>query len=191
MRPQLADMPTNACFQPKGVAEVLLDEATLQSRIDEIASDINRDYQGKTVILLCILKGSIMFTADLMKRLHLDCRVDFMSISSYGDATESAGVVKLVKDASEDISGQHVLIIEDIIDSGLTLDFLCKTLTLRQPKSLKICTLLSKPSRRKVELPVDYLGFEIEDKFVVGYGLDCASKFRNLPYVGVVDPEQL
>lgn len=170
---------------------MLIDEEVLLARVDEIAQEINRDYQGQSVILLCILKGSLMFTAELMKRLHLDCRVDFMSISSYGNSTESDGVVKLVKDVSEDISGQDVLIVEDIIDSGLTLDFLCKTLSLRKPKSLKICTLLSKPSRRKVDLPVDYLGFEIEDKFVVGFGLDYASKFRNLPYVGVLDPAQL
>ncbi len=183
-------MPRTA-HVPQEVAEILLEEDVIQNRIDEMAEKINQDYAGKELILLCILKGSILFTSDLMKRLTLKVKVDFMSISSYGDATESSGVVKMVKDMEEDIKGKHVLIIEDIIDSGLTLDYLCRTLSLREPESLRICTLLSKPARRKVELPVDYLGFKIEDKFVVGYGLDYCALYRNLPYIGVLDPSRL
>lgn len=183
-------MPHTAHVPPE-VAEILIEEDVIQNRIDEMANKINEDYRGKELILLCILKGSILFTSDLMKRLNLKVKVDFMSISSYGDATESSGVVKMVKDMEEDIKGKNVLIIEDIIDSGLTLDYLCRTLSLREPASLRICTLLSKPARRKVELPVDYLGFKIEDKFVVGYGLDYCSLYRNLPYIGVLDPGRL
>lgn len=182
---------THATHQPRELTTVLLDEKTIQNRISELAHEINRDYRGEELILLCVLKGSVLFTVDLMKHLELRVAVDFISISSYGEATKSTGVVKMVKDMEEDIEGKHVLVVEDIVDTGLTLDYLRRSLAMREPKSLKICSLLSKPAHRKVDLPIDYLGFTIEDHFVVGYGLDYLSFYRNLPYIGVLDPSLL
>lgn len=173
---------------PPELTSVLLSEELIQQRIRELAETISRDYQNEELILLCVLKGSLMFTSDLMRHLDLRVMVDFIGISSYGESTRSSGVVRIVKDMEENISGRHVLVIEDIVDTGLTLNYLHGVLKLRNPASVKIATLLSKPSRRKVEVPIDYLGFEIDDHFVVGYGLDYKSFYRNLPYIGILDP---
>lgn len=166
--------------------EVMIDEAVVDARIQELGEEISRDYAGKSVHLICILKGSVYFTCELAKRITIPVTMDFMQCSSYGAATKSSGVVKLAKDLDEAITGLNVIIIEDIIDSGRTLAHLKNLLTQRNPESLKICTLLDKPERRVVDVEVDYTGFEIEDKFVVGYGLDYAQQYRNLPYIGVI-----
>ena len=175
---------------PPELTEVLLSEEQIQNRILELAAELSRDYAGKELILLCVLKGSTLFTADLMKRLDLRVNLDFISISSYGESTKSSGVVKIVKDMEESIRDKHVLVVEDIVDTGLTLNYLMKGLRLREPASVKICSLLSKPVRRKADVEIAYLGFEIEDKFVVGYGLDYKGFYRNLPYIGVLDPSR-
>ena len=167
--------------------DVMLDEAKVDKRIRELGEQISRDYQGKTVYLICILKGSVYFTCELAKRITVPVIMDFMQCSSYGAATKSSGVVKLSKDLDLAITDQDVIIIEDIIDSGRTLSHLKNLLAQRKPASLKICTLLDKPERRGVDVDVDYVGFQIEDKFVVGYGLDYDQQYRNLPYIGVVE----
>lgn len=167
--------------------DVMIDEAAVNKRIEELGEQISRDYAGKTVYLICILKGSVYFTCELAKRITVPVIMDFMQCSSYGAATRSSGVVKLSKDLDMAITDLDVIIIEDIIDSGRTLSHLKDLLGQRSPASLKICTLLDKPSRRVTEVEVDYVGFQIEDKFVVGYGLDYDQKYRNLPYIGVVE----
>lgn len=166
---------------------VLIEEEDVDKRINELAEQINRDYAGKSVHLICILKGSIFFTCELAKRITLPVTLDFMSVSSYGGGTESSGVVKIKKDLDEAIEGKDVIVIEDIIDSGRTLNNLLKVLATRNPNSIRLCTLLDKPDRRVVDVDVDYTGFVIPDKFVVGYGLDYDQKYRNLPYIGVVE----
>lgn len=177
---------------PQELTRILYDHETIQKRIVELAAEINRDYAGEEVVLLCVLKGAAMFLMDMSKHL-VECRPawDFISISSYGEATKSSGVVKMVKDMEESIRNRNVLIVEDIVDTGLTLDYLRRSLLMREPKSLKICSLLSKPARRKTEVQIDYLGFEVEDHFVVGYGLDYLSYYRNLPYIGILDPSRI
>ena len=166
--------------------EVMLQEDVVDARIKELGEQISRDYAGESVHLICILKGSVYFTCELAKRITVPVTMDFMQCSSYGAETKSSGIVKIVKDLDEPIIDRNVIIIEDIIDSGRTLSHLKKLLAQRSPKSLKICTLLDKPDRRVVDVPVEYVGFQIEDKFVVGYGLDYDQQYRNLPYVGVV-----
>lgn len=166
---------------------VLLSEEEVDKRISEIAERINKDYEGEQIHLICVLKGGIFFTCELSKRLRVPVSMDFMSVTSYGAATKSSGVVKIIKDLDEEIEGKNVLVAEDIIDSGRTLSYLLEYLRNRNPKSLKLCTLLDKPERRVVEVDVDYTCFEIPDEFVVGYGLDYAQKYRNLPYIGVVE----
>lgn len=166
---------------------VLISEEELEKRIGEMAEQINEEYKGKAVHLICVLKGSIFLTCGLAKRLTCPVTFDFMSVSSYGDAKESSGRVKIVKDLDESIEGKDVIIIEDIIDSGRTLSYLIDLLKARKPESLKLCTLLDKPDRRVSHVDVDYTGFQIPDKFVVGYGLDYAQKYRNLPYIGVIE----
>ncbi len=166
---------------------VLISEEDVDKRINELAQKINEDYAGMTVHLICILKGSIFFTCELAKRITLPVTLDFMSVSSYGGGTESIGTVKIKKDLDESIEGKDVIVIEDIIDSGRTLNNLLKVLKTRNPKSIRLCTLLDKPDRRVVDVDVDYTGFAIPDKFVVGYGLDYAQNYRNLPYIGVVE----
>ena len=166
---------------------VLISEEDVNKRINEVAALISRDYEGKEVHLICILKGGVFFTCELAKRLAVPVSLDFMSVSSYGAGTTSSGVVKIIKDLDEPLEGKHVLIVEDIIDSGHTLSKLKKVLQERHPDSVRICTLLDKQERREVEVEVDYVGFSIPDEFVVGYGLDYAQKYRNLPYVGVVE----
>ena len=166
---------------------VMIPEADIDAKIREVAAQITKDYEGKEVHLICILKGSIFFTCELAKRIDLPVTLDFMSVSSYGDGTESTGRVKIVKDLDDNMEGKHVIVVEDIIDTGRTLSHLLEVLKVRKPASLKLCTLLDKPDRRVVDVKVDYCGFEIPDEFVVGYGLDFAQKYRNLPYIGVVE----
>lgn len=166
---------------------VLLSEEEVDRRIAEIAGQISEDYQGEQVHLICVLKGGVFFTCELAKRLRMPVSLDFMSVSSYGSDTKSSGVVKIIKDLDEGIEGKHVLVVEDIIDSGRTLSYLLDNLKSRNPKSLRLCTLLDKPERRVVDVKVDYTCFCIPDEFVVGYGLDYAQKYRNLPYIGVVE----
>ena len=166
--------------------EVMLQEETVNRRIRELGEEISRDYEGKTVHLICILKGSVYFTCELAKRITVPVTMDFMQCSSYGAATKSSGVVRIVKDLDEPITGRDVIIVEDIIDSGNPLHYLVEILYKRQPKSIRICTLLDKPDRRVADVKVDYTGFEIPDEFVVGYGLDYAQKYRNLHFVGAV-----
>jgi hypoxanthine phosphoribosyltransferase len=166
---------------------VLISREELQAKIDELAAVIRADYEDKCPILVCVLKGAIFFMADLARRLPFDLEVEFMAVSSYGQSTESSGVVRILKDLDIDIEGRHILIVEDIVDSGLTLQYLTNNLGSRNPASIEIVTLLSKPSRRTAELRCRYTGFEIPNEFVVGYGLDYAEKYRNLPYIGVID----
>lgn len=166
---------------------VLISEEAVEKRIRELAKQITKDYEEKEVRLICVLKGSVFFTCELAKRIELPVTLDFMSVSSYGNGTESSGRVKIVKDLDEPIDGENVIIIEDIIDSGRTLSYLMDMLNARKPASLRLCTLLDKPDRRVTDVKVDYTGFEIPDKFVVGYGLDFAQKYRNLPYIGMVE----
>ncbi len=171
------------------VAKVLISEECLLQRVCELGAQITEDYGDSNPLLVCVLKGGYLFLADLTRRLGIRHGVDFMAISSYGNGTESSGVVRILKDLDSDISGRHVLVVEDIIDTGQTLAYLLENLRSRQPASIRVCTLLSKPARRQVDLTVDYVGFEIPDEFVVGYGLDYAEAYRNLPFIGVLKPE--
>ena len=165
-------------------SEILIDEDTLAGRVAQLGKQISEDYKGESILLVGILKGSIPFIADLMRKIEIeDLQIDYMSVSSYGHSTKSSGVVRILKDLDSDVKGKNIIIVEDIIDTGLTLAYLKEYLLGRAPKSLKICTLLDKPSRRKVELRGDYVGFEVEDKFIVGYGLDIDQKYRNLPFI--------
>lgn len=168
---------------------VLIDEKTVDQRIEEIGKEISKAYEGKCVHMICILKGSVFFACELAKRITVPVTLDFMSVSSYGNDTKSSGVVKIVKDLDEPLEGKDVLIVEDIIDSGRTLSYLIEILKQRKPASLQLCTLLDKPDRRVKPVHVDYTCFDIPDEFVVGYGLDYAQKYRNLPFIGVVEPE--
>ena len=173
----------------EAVEEVLIDEEALRRRIGELGEEISRDYQGREVLLVGVLKGAVFFMADLMRELTIPCEIDFMAISSYGAATDSSGVVRILKDLDANISGRDVLVVEDIIDSGLTLSYLMRSLKARKPASLEICALLTKPERREIDVPVKFVGFEIPNKFVIGYGLDFAERYRNLPYVAVLHPD--
>ena len=168
---------------------VLLSEEEVDKRVRELAEMISCDYQGKEIHLICVLRGSVFFACELAKRITVPVTIDFMCVSSYGNEKKSSGVVKIVKDLDDFIENRDVLVVEDIIDSGRTLSYLMANLKSRNPRSLKLCTLLDKPERRVIETEVDYVGFEIPDEFVVGYGLDYAQKYRNLPYIGIVDFE--
>ena len=171
------------------VGEVLIEANALSSRVAELGSEISADYEGRDLLLIGVLKGAVFFMADLMRKLTIPCEVDFMAISSYGASTDSSGVVRILKDLDINIEGRHVLVVEDIIDSGLTLSYLMRNLESREPATLEICALLTKPDRREIEVPVRYVGFEIPNRFVIGYGLDFAERYRNLPYVGVLSEE--
>ena len=160
--------------------DVMISEEEIAKKVEELAKQIEKDYEGEQLLVVGILKGASVFVSDLIRKINLDVNIDFMSVSSYGNGTESSGTVRILK------AGKNVLIVEDIIDSGLTLSNLVKELEIRNPKSLKLCTLLDKPERRTSNIPVDYVGFVIEDKFIVGYGIDWAEKYRNLPYIGSV-----
>lgn len=173
----------------KDISKVLLSKEQLQQKTKELGEIISRDYEGKNLMVVCVLKGGVMFTSDLLKEITIPVELDFMAISSYGASTSTSGIVRILKDLETDIQGKDILIVEDIIDSGLTLQYLKDLLISRGPKSVKICTILNKPARRKVNVHVDYKGFDIPDEFVVGYGLDYAEKYRNLPFVGVLKPD--
>ena len=173
----------------RGVSKVLIEEDAVASRVAELGADVSADYAGKDLLLVGVLKGAVFFMADLMRRLTIPCEVDFMAISSYGAATDSSGVVRILKDLDINIEGRNVLVVEDIIDSGLTLSYLMRNLESREPASLEICALLTKPERREIDVPVRWIGFEIPNRFVIGYGLDFAERYRNLPYVGVLSDE--
>lgn len=173
----------------KHIAKVLIGPSEIQSRIAELGRQISHDYKGEDLIVVCILKGAFLFTSDLCRTIDLPQKLDFMAVSSYGDSTRSSGIVKIEKDLSESIQGKHVLIVEDIIDSGLTLSYIVKILQDRQPKDIKVCVLCNKPSNQQQFVKVDYCGFTLEDEFVVGYGLDYRGYLRNLPYIGVVRDE--
>jgi hypoxanthine phosphoribosyltransferase len=169
------------------VGEVLIDEDALASRITELADEVSTDYAGRDLLLIGVLKGAVFFMADLMRQITVPCEVDFMAISSYGGSTDSSGVVRILKDLDINIRDRDVLVVEDIIDSGLTLQYLMRNLRSREPSSLEVCALMTKPARREIEIPVRYIGFEIPNRFVIGYGLDFAERYRNLPYVGVLN----
>lgn len=170
------------------IQEVLFSEQQLADKVAELGARISADYAGKDPLIVSVLKGSYVFMADLTRRISIPCNVDFMAVSSYGAGTKTTGEVQIIKDIGSKIDGRHLIIVEDILDSGVTLSFLIKVLKARGAASIRLCTLLSKPERRKVDVPVDYLGFEIPDAFVVGYGLDYAEKYRNLPYIGILKP---
>jgi hypoxanthine phosphoribosyltransferase len=171
---------------PEHVVTMLSPEV-IAERVRELGSQIAREFDGASLVLVCVLKGSFVFTADLMRAIALPVRVDFLGVRSYGEGTESSGVVQITQDLSRPIEGEDVLIVEDIVDTGLTIAHLMDLLRTRQPRSVKVCALLHKPSRARVDIKVDYVGFTIDDRFVVGYGLDFAEKYRNLPYIGVVE----
>lgn len=173
----------------KDIKKILIDEDTLQGRIRELGAKITEDYKDKELFLICVLKGAVVFVSDLMKRIDLPLEVDFMAVSSYGSDTKSSGVVRILKDLNKGIEGKHVLVVEDIIDSGLTLSYLIENLKARCPESVEICTILDKSERRKANINIKYTGFQVPDEFVVGYGLDYAEKYRNLPYVAILKEE--
>jgi hypoxanthine phosphoribosyltransferase len=173
----------------RAVGEILIDEETLGARIAELGVEVSADYQGRDLLLIGVLKGAVFFMADLMRHLTVQCEVDFMAISSYGASTDSSGIVRILKDLDINIEGRDVLVVEDIIDSGLTLSYLMRNLESREPASLEVCALMTKPARREIDVPVRYIGFEIPNRFVVGYGLDFGERYRNLPYVAVLSAE--
>ena len=173
----------------RGVSKVLIEEDAVAARVAELGADVSTDYADKDLLLVGVLKGAVFFMADLMRRLTIPCEVDFMAISSYGASTDSSGVVRILKDLDINIEGRDVLVVEDIIDSGLTLSYLMRMLASRNPASLEVCALLTKPARREIDVPVRYTGFEIPNEFVIGYGLDFGERYRNLPYVAVLDPD--
>src|ERR671916_2379115 len=169
----------------EAIGEVLVQADELQHRVRQLGQEITRDYEGEELLLVGVLKGAIFFLSDLMRQIDVPCEVDFMAVASYGSSTDSSGVVRILKDLDAAIEGRDVLIVEDIVDSGLTLQYLMRSLGARGPRSLEVCALLTKPERRKVELPIRYVGFEIPNRFAVGYGLDHAERYRNLPFVAV------
>ncbi len=168
------------------IGEILVQQDDLAHRIAQLGEEISRDYDGRSLLLVGVLKGAIFFVSDLMRHLQCECEVDFMAVASYGSKTDSSGVVRILKDLDAPIEGRDVLIVEDIVDSGLTLSYLLRTLKARDPATLEVCALLTKPERRKIDLPIRYVGFEIPNRFAIGYGLDHAERFRNLPYVAVL-----
>jgi len=172
------------------IGEILVQPDELAHRVRELGAELSRDYAGRDLLLIGVLKGAVFFLADLMRHIEVPCEVDFMAVSSYGSSTDTSGVVRILKDLDEPLEGRHVLIVEDIVDSGLTLQYLMRTLETRGPASLEVCALLTKPERRLVETPARYVGFEIPDKFAIGYGLDYAERYRNLPYVATLELEE-
>ncbi|HYW68401.1 MAG TPA: hypoxanthine phosphoribosyltransferase [bacterium] len=173
------------------LGKILLSEKQIQDRVAELGARISEDYADEPPILVNVLKGGVIFLADLIRAIKIPIEIDFMEVSSYGDGTESTGVVRILEDLSQSIEGRHVLIIEDIIDTGHTLTYIIQNLETRQPKSVKICTLLDRRGRREVEMELDYVGFVVPDKFVIGYGLDLAQKYRNLPHISVLEDEEI
>jgi hypoxanthine phosphoribosyltransferase len=173
-------------LQDEHIGEILVQADELQHRIKQMAAEVSRDYKGRDLLLIGVLKGAVFFLSDLMRELDIPCEVDFMAVASYGSSTDSSGVVRILKDLDAPLEGRNVLIVEDIVDSGLTLQYLMRTLQARGPASIEVCALLTKPERRKVDAPARYVGFEIPDKFAIGYGLDYAERYRNLPYVATL-----
>jgi hypoxanthine phosphoribosyltransferase len=173
-------------LQDEHIGEILVQADELQHRIKQMAAEVSRDYKGRDLLLIGVLKGAVFFLSDLMRELDIPCEVDFMAVASYGSSTDSSGVVRILKDLDAPLEGRNVLIVEDIVDSGLTLQYLMRTLQARGPASIEVCALLTKPERRKVDTPARYVGFEIPDKFAIGYGLDYAERYRNLPYVATL-----
>ncbi|MBQ3133487.1 MAG: hypoxanthine phosphoribosyltransferase [Clostridia bacterium] len=171
------------------IAEVLYSEAELEAICARLGKQISKDYEGKNLFVVGVLKGSLVFMADLIRHITIPCEIDFLSVSSYGGGTSTSGEVQLIKDLTCPLQDKDLLVVEDILDSGVTLSFLLETLSARHPSSIRLCTLLDKPARRRVDITADYIGAEVEDKFIVGYGLDYAQKYRNLPYIGVLKPE--
>ena len=171
------------------IQSVLVSNEAIQARLDELAAQINRDYAGKELLLVCILKGAVAVFADILRRIEIPCSIDFMASSSYGSSTKSSGVVRILKDLDHGIEGKDVLVVEDIVDSGMSMKYLLENLETRSPASIRILSLLDKPSRRRVELQPDYVGFTIPDEFVIGYGLDYGEKYRNLPDVCILSPK--
>lgn len=171
------------------IEKVLISQEELASRIKTIGEEITADYDGKEILMIGVLRGAVIFMADLARAIKVPVAIDFMAVSSYGSSTTSSGIVRILKDLDEEVQGKHLLIVEDIIDSGLTLKYLLENLKSRKPASIKICTLLNKPERRKADVDISYNGFIVPDEFVVGYGLDYAEKYRNLPFIGVLKPE--
>jgi hypoxanthine phosphoribosyltransferase len=168
------------------IGEVLVQKDALENRVRQLGAEISRDYEGRNPLLVGVLKGAVFFLSDLMRRIDIPCEVDFMAVASYGSSTDSSGVVRILKDLDATIEGRDVLIVEDIVDSGLTLQYLLRSLGAREPASVEVCALLVKPERRKVDLPIRYVGFEIPNRFAIGYGLDHAERHRNLPYVAAL-----
>jgi hypoxanthine phosphoribosyltransferase len=168
------------------IGETLVEAADLERRVAELGAEISRDYADKDLVMIGVLKGAVPFLADLMRTLEVECEIDFMAVSSYGSATDSSGVVRILKDLDASIEGRDVLLVEDIVDSGLTLHYLFKNLRARNPRSLEVCALLTKPDRRRVDLPIRYVGFEIPNRFAIGYGLDHGQRYRNLPFVAAL-----
>ncbi|HIS68601.1 MAG TPA: hypoxanthine phosphoribosyltransferase [Candidatus Gallacutalibacter stercoravium] len=171
------------------IGSVLLSESQLQEMVAQLGRRISEDYRGKNLLMVSILKGSVVFMSDLMRHITIPCRIDFMSVSSYGSGVKTSGIVKIVKDLDIPLGGYDLLVVEDILDSGMTLQYILELLQARGPASIKLCTLLDKPERRKVDIKADYVGCQVPDEFVVGYGLDYDEKYRNLPYVGILKPE--
>lgn len=171
------------------ILKVLISEEELQNKVAELGKKISEDYQGKNLMMVSVLKGSVVFMADLMRAITVPCEIDFMSVSSYGSSVKTSGVVKIIKDLDQNLEGKDLLLVEDILDSGMTLSYITGLLKQRGPSSIRLCTLLDKPERRQADVAADYFGFVVPDEFVVGYGLDYAEKYRNLPYVGILKPE--
>jgi hypoxanthine phosphoribosyltransferase len=176
---------------PEGVGEILIPPDRLQERVGELAEEIARDYAGRDLLVIGVLKGAVFFIADLVRRLSIPCEIDFMAVASYGSSTHSSGVVRILKDLDASIVGRDVLVVEDVIDSGLTLSYLMKNLASRQPATLEVCTLLTKPGHRRLAIPTRYVGFDLPDVFVVGYGLDFDERFRQLPYIAALAEDML
>lgn len=170
------------------ISEILISEEEIKNTVARLGEEISRDYEGKDLILISVLKGSVIFMADLMRAVKIPCKIDFMAVSSYGSGTKTSGEVKIIKDLTESIEGADIVIVEDILDSGVTLSYLKKLLLARNPASIRICTLLDKPERRKADITADYVGTTVPDSFAVGYGLDYAEKYRNLPFIGILKP---
>lgn len=169
------------------IGEILVQQDDLAHRVKELGRAVSADYEGRDLLMIGVLKGAVFFLSDLMREVSVPCELDFMAVSSYGSSTDSSGVVRILKDLDASIEGREVLLVEDIVDSGLTLSYLLRTLKARDPASLEVCALLTKPERRKVELPIRYVGFEIPDRFAIGYGLDHSERYRNLPYVAALE----
>lgn len=171
------------------IEETLFTEEQIQAIVEKIGKQISEDYRDKDLLMVSVLKGSLMFMADLMRKITIPCAIDFLSVSSYGNGTSTSGEVRILKDLGSTVEGKDLLIVEDILDSGVTLSYLLKTLSARKPASIRLCTFLDKPERRRVDIKADYIGASVPDKFIVGYGLDYAEKYRNIPFVGVLKPE--